>query len=364
MKRKAVLGIGFAAIVFAGSYYWWSTRRKAPPVPPGPPRASSAVAGQTARVRVAQGRFGTISEEITVYGDVIPAPGSIQTISVPFETRITRIMVNAGQRLSSGDMLLELRPGPDAVLQLEEAQGAFTAAEQNLAQVQGRFKLQLATSDQVLQAQQALELARVRRQSLLSRQQSAPDGRIRASEAGLVTKILVHEGQIVGAGAALLEVVGRDRLEVRLGIEAEDIDRLNTHQAVLLHRASTASPASLSGRIRRRSRVVNPATRLVDVFVDLPPGGNLLLGEPMVGRLTIASARGFIVPRSAVIPEEGSFVLFTVQHGKAVKHSVQIGLESETEVQVLGQTPLRLDPIVVLGNYVLQDGMHVILEQR
>jgi len=362
MTRKILAGIFLAVVMLGGGYFLWQWFHRTPV-----PAASSGVAGvpvaqPTARVRVVQGRFGKIAEQLTVYGDVIPAPGSIQTVTLPFESQVVRVMVNSGGRLSAGDLLAEVKPGPAAKLQLEEARNAFTSAQQNLAQVEGRFKLQLITNDQVLQAQQALDLARVRLESIQSGQQTLKDGQIHASVRGLVNTIPIHEGQIVPVGSPLLEIVEGAHLEVRLGIEPEDIGSLSEGDPVGVSRIGTSGSGELQGRIHRLSQVVNPTTHLIDAFIELPPDNRLFLREPVVGRLTISSARGFIVPRNAVLPEGGEFVLFTVLDGRARRHSVKIGLENDHEIQIVSPSPGQ-EPIVVLGNHVLQDGMAVVVEQ-
>src|SRR5574337_823131 len=46
-------------------------------------------------VKIVSLRKGTISEDIIVYGTVVPAPGAVQTISEPFETQILHIFATA-----------------------------------------------------------------------------------------------------------------------------------------------------------------------------------------------------------------------------------------------------------------------------
>ena len=62
-----------------------------------------------------------MTEHITAYGSVIPAPGALQTVSVPFESQVRQIMVSNGQKVPKGNDLLEIKPSPDTRLQLEQA---------------------------------------------------------------------------------------------------------------------------------------------------------------------------------------------------------------------------------------------------
>jgi membrane fusion protein (multidrug efflux system) len=68
------------------------------------------------------------------------------------------------------------------------------------------------------------------------------------------------------------------------------------------------------------------------------------------------------VPRSAVLPEGHSHVLYTVREGHAFKHLVKVGIESGNRVEVSGGGLRPGDLAVVLGNYELKDRMAVKLE--
>ena len=77
-------------------------------------------------------KAGMITERITVYGVTIPAPGAVQTVSVPYESQIKNVMITNGQLVSKGDALLEIEPSPDSNLQLEEAKNNYESSKLSL----------------------------------------------------------------------------------------------------------------------------------------------------------------------------------------------------------------------------------------
>ena len=89
-----------------------------------------------AQVQTIKLQKSEISETLTVYGTVLPWPDKLQTISVPYTSRIEKLEVNEGQLVQQGDVLLTLKPGDDAILQLEQARKELNAAlrEQQLLQ--------------------------------------------------------------------------------------------------------------------------------------------------------------------------------------------------------------------------------------
>ncbi len=358
MSKKGwiILISGLLAGTMSAGYWFFlgrSDQTKSASSVPG-----AAVLDPVASVEVAKIEQGIITQTITVYGSVIPSRKAIQTISVPFESQVRRLMVINGQKVSPGDILLEIDSSPDSLLQLEQARSAFESAQQSLQNVQHRFDLKIATEQQVLQAQKVWQQAQLRLESMEKRGIGGP--RImRADLEGLVNKVYVQEGAIVPAGSPLVELVAQNQLEVRLGVEPEDMRQLHVGQQVSLTLIKEHPSGAVIGRIGEISQTVNPSTRLVDVLVTFPSPSGFLPGQWISGRIAVASAKGLLVPPSALLPANGRYTLFTVRDGRVWKHMVQIGLKSEKEVQVIGKDLRPGDFAVVIGNYELKDGMKV-----
>ena len=357
LRRIAIVVIG-AALIAAGYRQFVRGDRPTAADENGAAKMEPAE-GPIASVRVAPVKKGTITEEITVYGTVVPAAGAVQTISVPFESRVRRIPITDGQRISPGELLLEIEPSPDTNLQAQQARNDYESAQKALDFMQQRFDLKLATNDQLLQTRQALEQAQAKVESM-RRRGSEGLRSIRADVAGMISKVSVQEGAIVPAGSSLVEVVAQNRLAVRLGVEPENVEKLKPDQKVSLQRVNVPESKAIIGSIRKISRAADTTTRLVQVFADLPPSSQFLLGEYVLGKIAIASEQGLIVPRSSVLPNDGSYILFTVERGRAKEHTVRVGLQNKNEVEVIMPADLPIDaPVVTLGNYQLKDGMSV-----
>ncbi len=323
--------------------------------------ANPDAGGPVACVRTIPIKKGTISEETVVYGSVIAAPGALQTVSIPFESQVLRSMVNEGQKVSKGDILLKIQPSPDTMLKLDQAKNVYDLAQQSYQQMETKHSLKLATNEQLLQAKQVLDQARLSLESMKNRGIGG-EGKITSSVGGLIEKIYVQEGSIAAAGNPIMDIVAQNRLEVLLGVEPEDIERVHTDQTVSLTRVNAPASLEVTGKVRRISYAVNPATRLVGVFVTLTTPAGFLLGESIQGKISMSVADGLIVPRSAVLPEGDRYVLFTVKDGHATKHIVEIGIENSREYQVMGKDLEAGEDVVFSGNYELSDGMAVTTE--
>jgi len=97
--------------------------------------------------------------------------------------------------------------------------------------------------------------------------------------------------------------------------------------------------------------------------VSLPADAKLLLECYVRGRATVGEKQALVVPRAAVLPEEQKHILFTLKDGKAVKHTVETGIENDEVVEIAGGEIKPGEPVIIEGHYELQDGMAVEIEK-
>jgi multidrug efflux pump subunit AcrA (membrane-fusion protein) len=368
-------------------------------------------AQKVATVKTAPARMATMGRTIVAYGVVRAAPEAVHVFSVPFESRVRRLLVTPGQLVAEGAALLEVDPSPGTILLmqqaksaldsanrkltqakqaaavgLQEARGVKNSAAKILAQTQRRMEMKLATTQEVLQAQQELESAQLKLDGLEKQEATAEvlqaqqdlqaaklqlesleklgigAAQVKCETAGVVNNLIAQEGQIVPAGGPLVELAEEKRIEVRLGVEPGDATQLQPNQPVRIRSVRDGETKPIEGRVRMVTRRVNPASRLVDVFVALPADARLLLESYVRGEAVVDSRQALVVPRAAVLPEEDKHIVFTLKDGKAVEHEVKTGLEDDEQVEVLGDALKAGEMVVVEGNYELEDGMAATLE--
>lgn len=343
-----------AAVVVASVGFWGRNNSHADSTGGAPSPQDS---GPVIPVKTAAIRLSTIEETITVYGTVIAQLGETQVISVPYESRVSRLRVTAGEQVQANTPLLDIEPSAASRAQLKQAQDMAATAQKELEQVQEQYDQRLATNSQLLSAKQSFQTAQ-RTLDTLDKQGVGQNSTLTAQAAGIIRKVSVQQGQIVPPGAPLVENALANRIEVKLGIEPEDLPYVHNNARVDLLSVNTASAPTI-GHVRLITRQVNPVTRLVDVFVSLPPTSLLMLEGYVRGTLVTASKRTLIVPREAILPEPKGAALFTVDNGVAVKHLVHVGLENATDVEIEGEHLNEGVPVVLTGNYELTSGMAV-----
>src|SRR5437660_4809440 len=355
MKKKRII-IGTLVLIIIITALVWTAQRFGF-------GKKQKTAGRVAQVQVVKVERKTIAEKVTVYGSVVAQPGKTHSVSVAFETRVRHILVAPGQFVQENDPLTEIEPSPAAQLQFQQAKNASEAAQKELKQTRERFDLKLATNQDLSAAEKTARDAEAQL-TTLQRAGAGGDNRIPAGQAGVVAKVDVQDGQIVPAGGPLIEIVAENEIEVKLGVEAEDLPAVPPGASISIFPINDPTASQVEGSVRLITRRIDPATRLVDAYVSLPEGTKLLLDGYVRGGVQHTQNNAPVVPRSAVLPNESrSYDIFTVANNKAVKHTAKVGLQNPNEVQIISDDLHENDLVVTVGNSELEEGMAVEIQK-
>lgn len=302
-----------------------------------------------------------IQERLVAYGTVVAALGKSQVISVPFECHVLQAFVTPGESVETGKLLMQIEPSSQTQLLTKQARSELQAAEQAAQLAREGFNMKLTTRQDLNAAEQRLKTAQTALQTFIDRGSAEPS-KLLATAPGVVTQINAQAGQTAAAGSSLLEIVGQKQINVRVGIEFEDIGYLHVGQDVLITPVHNGQGRQAAGKVQLITQQVNPQTRLIDVYVAPQADTKLMLNEYVRCQANLAAQQALVVPRSAVSPEEDHHVLYTVDHGRAIKHTIEIGIENDRQVQILGDTLEPGQLVAIVGNSELQNGIAVEVE--
>lgn len=301
----------------------------------------------------------TLTIDLTAYGAVISGIGGTQSISFPHAGQVTRLNVVSGQSVRKGQVLVEFTTDPAAVLAFEQAKSALEFSGHEFARMQRLFEQQLATKSQYDAAAKAKQDA----QSAYAAQQVLGTGTLhdvlRASFSGVVAQVFVVQGARILAGAPGLQLIRSDAVRVQLGIEPEERARLKPGMPVQLVPVFDESQ-KMGGIVDEIQGMIDPQSQLVNLSVRIVRGDmeNLLPGMRMRGTIQVHAENTWAVPRSAVLRDAQGDYIFQDNKGYARRVNVEAGLESGAWIAVGKNVDTQL-PVVVLGNYELQDGMRL-----
>lgn len=318
-------------------------------------------AGPTATVKAVPIREAVLTEPVTAYGSVVPAPGSLFAISLPYDAKVLSVAVSEGEAVEAQERLIEVQGTPDARLALDEARLNEEAAGRAYQQMKVQNELRLADDSALANALKDYETATARRKSLEDRGLSAPRWLV-APAAGLVVQLSAQPGAVVPLGSPLAEVADPKKLAVRLGVEPSAAKAIGPKAVIRLSAVDGQGGSAVEASMLSVAPAVNPSTRLVDLYVSLPNGNPFMLGEYVEAAIITAGMKGLVVPYEAVLPQGGGHVIFTVDKGKATQREVKVLAETDKEVTVQGPGLAAGQSVVTIGAYELEDGMAVRVE--
>ena len=297
---------------------------------------------------VAEVRRGAIEAGIPISGDLRP----IQTVVVRsrIEGDLQRVLVRPGQRVSAGQLLAEFEPSLQvsdrraAEADRASARADVETARWSAEQSRELFRAGAIPERDLRVAEQALVAARARLAAAESRVQAssrtASDTRVLSPIAGTVEARAVEGGERVARGGELFTVVRGDVLELAGAVPERVGTQVRPGQPVRLSIAGR----TIEGTVARVSPTVDPTTRSLTVFVEVPnPGGTIRGNSFASGRAVGRVVEGaLLVPTAALrqVQDEGASAgegrgagsgtfVYRIRGTTADRAPVQLGLVDE-----------------------------------
>lgn len=308
-------------------------------------------------------------EDLVVATGTLRARGIVRlTAETPGHLQISRDA--AGERLAEGSavaagQLVARVTGEDARIhaRLESTRRSMEAAAAQLARRRELFDAKLASEEEVQQAEERLENARLEydRSTL-----NAAKASLKTPIDGTILRLArdnngqpMADGQLVSSGFAVAEVAPLDELVADVDLIGPELARVRPRQAARI-RHYAFKEAALSGRVLRLSPTMDPVKRTfrAEVLVD---NAAMLLRPGMFVEVTVVVEQRpdvSVVPRQAVANRGGKDVVFLLDGQRVSRRDVRLGLGDDVVVQVFAGVALG-DRVVVRGLETLVDGTRV-----
>jgi RND family efflux transporter MFP subunit len=300
-------------------------------------------------------RQGALPRTVLAYGSVQADPSVHDAVVAPLSASVSRIYVRVGQQVPRGAALVQLTPTPQTRAAYAQAQSALQVASTSLQRTQDLRSEQLATQQQVADAQRALADARAALAALQA-QGAAGATILRAPHRAIVTALSATLDSIVAEGAALLDLARPDGLVLLAGVVPDQATGITPGDPADVSPVDGGPHAA--GQVLLRGAAVNPGDGLVPIHISLPPGA-LLPGQTAQATVTTGAVHGYLLPHLAILVDDSGdpYVVQAVQ-GVAKFVPVHI-LGSQADQDVVDGPFDRAAPVVLAGNYQLQAGMKV-----
>ena len=270
-------------------------------------------------------------------------------IATRMAAQVKRVLVQEGQRVAAGALLMALGD--------EDLQGQLKAAETGLAVVEAHHRRILA-----LQAQKASTLSELEQaQAQVAQAQAGVTAlkaniaytQIRAPFSGIVQSRKVNEGDFVGPGMPLLELVGDGEQELVATLSDQEAKGLKTGAKVKFESEGVQGEAQISGLAPGGDPYSHKGTLRAKV---LKPKG---LRQGSFARILVSgvAVEGLSVPRSALVQRGELTGVFIAKEGRAELRWLSLGEGSGSYLPV--RSGLKSDEKIIDQPGVLQDGQPI-----
>jgi len=297
---------------------------------------------------------GSIARTATVSGTVEP----IRSIGVNSQLSgaLLQVLVQEGDAVRMGAPLARL-DDRELTAQLASAEASYQVAEAAYQRAEQLRDRKVFTVPEYERDRTAFAAAKSQLDQLRTRVGYAT---VRAPIAGMITEKHVEAGDVVSNNSRLFTLADVSSLVVRAGVSELDVVELKNGDPVTLQ-LDALPGRELTGHIRRIFPAGDPTTRLVPVEVVIDPASASLVRPGFLARIQFALSTHdnvLLIPASALIGAQGGEAVFSVQDGKAVRRTIETGLDSRGMVEV--RTGLTEgEQIVVVGGNTLRDGMTI-----
>ena len=239
---------------------------------------------------------------------------------------------------------------------VKQAEAALERAKANHAKLKnGASEEEISSSEaQVKQAEVSLKLAQMR----------LDDTVIKSPISGYIATVNIEEGEMIGPGNPIINVVSLNPLYVNSGVSPQVVKNIKAGDEVKVDILAFRNMEK-KGIIKMVSPTLNPQTQSFPVKVKVENKGNEIKGGMFADiHFTLAQQKeAVIIPINAVSYVDGVPYTYVINNGKAVKRELELGLINDDKAEVLSGVQSG-ETVVIQGQSSLQDGDSVEVVNR
>jgi RND family efflux transporter MFP subunit len=296
---------------------------------------------------------GSLPRTLTVYGTVGSASAERRALMAPLQAAVTDVYVQNGEQVAKGAPLVRLVPSPASVAAYAQATSALQVASSIVVRTRSLVNSHLATDQELIQAEKNAADAKSALAALKAEGAQGPNT-LRAPFSAIVTDVATTPGAIVDEGAGLVELVRPSGLVLKARVVPNEALSIHVNDPVKLEPFG-GGPA-VEGRVAFRSAVVDAANGLVPVSISLPQGASML-GQMFRAEITVGQIHGYVVPHAAILVNDAGDTYIVQSHNLTAREIIVQVLGADDNKDVISGSLEAGAPVVLAGNYQLDNGM-------
>ena len=281
-------------------------------------------------------------------------PNMETKLSAELQGKINAVLVDLGDVVQKGQPVIQL-DNSILKLQLEGSEIQMEGLELDAKRYAILTKADAVQGVQLEKTTLALKAAKIQRATLLDQIQKTS---IKAPFSGVVTAKLTEQGAFAAPGIPLLQITDIALLKFTINIPETDLALFQIGKIYSVS-ADALNTTNFNGKINMIGSKANAGNSYTIQFKIT--NTDLSIKAGMFGKVIVKnnmSAKGIIIPSSAIIGSATTPQVYIVKNGKAIKQQVLIQATLQNQV-VLTSGLVNGDVIVINGFINLYDGANV-----
>lgn len=341
MRKLSLLSLAAAAVTLASC----SGGKK-------PAATTSSGEIEKVVVKVSQAISMEVEQIAEFTGTILPYKENAISPSIP--TRIDNILVDVGDRVSQGQLLVKMDQ-----TQYRQAAVQLATLETDLQRIKAVYEAN-GIPKQQLDAQQAqVDVSRASVQNLLENTE------LRSPISGVVTGRYYDPGDLYSGTprngmSGILTVMQIDRVKIQINVSEQYFPVVNLGLPVSI-KLDIFPDTAFDGKVSLIAPAIDASTRTFMVEITIP-NGSMKLRPGMFSRvaLNLGKAQHVVIPDLAIQRQIGTnerFV-YVVSDSIAIRRSVTVGRQLDKRYEILSGVE-NGEQVVTAGASKLTDGMTV-----
>ena len=285
-------------------------------------------------------------------------PNKETKISAELQGKINTILVDAGSVVSKGQTLIQL-DNSLLKLQLQTIEVQIEGLEADVNRYTILAKADAIQGVQLEKAELGLKSAKVQKATLLEQINKTT---IKAPFNGVVTAKLSEEGAFAAPGVPLLQITDITTLKFTVNVPEKDLSQFKLNQSYSLS-ADAYSEILLTGKTTMIGSKANMGSSF-PIQLTVNNTSDLKIKSGMFGKVLLkseTSAKGIIIPSSAIQGTENQPQVYIVKNDKALLQNITISNKIQNKAVV--SSGLNEGDVIVTNGFInLFDGANVIVK--
>ncbi|MDR2296052.1 MAG: efflux RND transporter periplasmic adaptor subunit [Clostridiales Family XIII bacterium] len=312
---------------------------------------------------------GTVTETIEETGVVTSRSVSVVLAKSNYDIR--SVLCETGDLVEAGATLLttDTVTGDSDVKSLEAQAAGLEAqlaqARQNASRLwtlyeNGAVSRNEYDTAETLEKELSAQLQALR-YTIRSMRENAPENRVEAPRAGVVTERFVSEGDTAVMGTPLVEISDMNDLYIRVSLLADDAAKVRAGDRVMLTDRPDAvcRVEKLSPKVSEEMSELGIVQKRVDAEISADAWEGFILGGDVKLEIVIDEAEDVIaVPRKAVFSLNGADFVYAVREGRAALRQVEIGRKGKDFYEIRANLE-EGERVIVSPDDAIEDGSRV-----